>query len=326
MKKYICAFLGTALLTASVFSAVNFKAVECEGATPITLTVNNVEIKGAQQPTIINDITYVPLRLLFDNLGAQFTWDAENKSVHATKGGKSIKMWVGKNYSIVNGKEKENENVPVILDGYTYIPARYVTDAFGLEIQWDGQKRIVNIKDPTSKIQTSTTTTEKTTETTTQTTTEVTTKNPGDSVIPGVSRKLYTAVVQDFKQTADSYRLGGAETNPRFKTGTVNKLFAQWKRFVNTKEEESFEKAAESAYNSLLSSYKSFDNTYNNNVQYKGAGDCIRRYLEKAQKVISTFGQIEKTSDMSKKLGEFRSAYSGMSKELEQIRFEAKNK
>lgn len=46
---------------------------------------------------------------------------------------------------ILNGKQAELQNPPVIIDGNTYVPLRFVSESLGASVEWDNTKRVVTI-------------------------------------------------------------------------------------------------------------------------------------------------------------------------------------
>jgi len=67
-------------------------------STPDHLTIS-VKINGVQQeydqpPVIISGRTYVPLRGIFEALGASVGWDDKLKTITATRGGVTIRLTV----------------------------------------------------------------------------------------------------------------------------------------------------------------------------------------------------------------------------------------
>ena len=56
------------------------------------------------QPIIVQDRTLVPLRVIFEKVGAKLEWDDSIKTVKAVYEGKSILLPVGSNSATVNGE------------------------------------------------------------------------------------------------------------------------------------------------------------------------------------------------------------------------------
>ena len=89
----------------------------------------------------------VPVRYLGDALGAQTTWDVNNQAVTVTRGGLVIRMVIGSTTLTVDGLVQTMDQAPVISNGRTYLPARWVAEALGYNVSWNasGLQRTVVI-------------------------------------------------------------------------------------------------------------------------------------------------------------------------------------
>ena len=99
-------------------------------------------------PQIINSRTLVPMRVIFEELGAQVNWNGETQTVTSTKGDKTIILTVGSYTMYVNSKEVTLDVAPVIVNQRTMVPARAVSESFDLKVDWDGDTRSVFITNP----------------------------------------------------------------------------------------------------------------------------------------------------------------------------------
>lgn len=95
-------------------------------------------------PTIENGRTLVPLRAIFEPLGAQVQWNGETQIVTATKTGTEIKLIIG-GQAFMNG-QPVNLDVPAkVVEGRTMVPLRFVGEALGCEVGWDGNTQTITI-------------------------------------------------------------------------------------------------------------------------------------------------------------------------------------
>lgn len=99
-----------------------------------------------QPPYIDNGNTMVPMRALFEKLGFSVTWDDAERTAVASKGDLSISLPIGKAAASVNQIQYYLDAVPVIRDGSTYMPLRFVSEAAGAEVLWDGSTRTVTVQ------------------------------------------------------------------------------------------------------------------------------------------------------------------------------------
>jgi len=142
------------------------------GAEEVYIVVNDKQLTNlAMPPIIMNDRTLVPVREVFECLGAKVDWKESTREVNITYNDSIVILKIDFNNAIVNGKQTSMSVAPKIINDKTMIPLRFVSESLGLDVGWDSKTRIATIKE--NKV---TTTTEITTRTTTEITTEATTK------------------------------------------------------------------------------------------------------------------------------------------------------
>lgn len=99
-----------------------------------------------QNPVIENGRTLVPLRAIFETMGATVGWNDATRTVTATRGSDTIQLTLGDKILYKNGKAVMTMDVPAkSLNGRTVVPARAVAEAFGAQVGWINSARIVTI-------------------------------------------------------------------------------------------------------------------------------------------------------------------------------------
>jgi hypothetical protein len=83
--------------------------------------------------------TLVPVRYLADALGAQTRWDAGTQTVVVSTSVYSVSMEIGSTFLTVNGKTQMMDQAPVIKNGRTYLPAKWVANTLGYRVDWNAQ-------------------------------------------------------------------------------------------------------------------------------------------------------------------------------------------
>ena len=177
IKNVFCVLLSATMLLGGVSAVYG-------GEKSISLQINGSEISAEVPPTVIDGRTMVPVRAIFEAVGANIDFNAETKTITAKKGDTTVNMTVGAKIATVNSKEVQLDAPVVIVNGRTLAPARFVAETFGYTVQWDAENKIVKITGEESSTET---TTETSTETTTESTTETTTKATATSS----SKKYY---------------------------------------------------------------------------------------------------------------------------------------
>ena len=113
----------------------------------IKVTINNEELAFAdQEPVIINNRTLVPVRAIFEAIGADVSWLPASQRVVANTADTNVTMQIGNNDYFVNGAKKYLDVPPMLLNDRTMIPARAAAEAFGCIVDWDDSTKTVIIK------------------------------------------------------------------------------------------------------------------------------------------------------------------------------------
>lgn len=102
------------------------------------VNVDNEAVIYDAAPVIRNDRTLVPIRIVIETLGGKVDWNGVTKEVTLNIDGKEIKMTIGKTL------EKYGV-APVIIDGRTFVPVRFVADELGATVAWDDATKTVTI-------------------------------------------------------------------------------------------------------------------------------------------------------------------------------------
>ncbi len=100
---------------------------------------------------IMNDRTMVPMRKIFEVLGAEVEWDGENRIVTGKKEDTEIKLQIGNNIATKKISE-ETKNIeldvtPTIVNGRTLVPVRFIAESLDKKVGWDAENRAVIIID-----------------------------------------------------------------------------------------------------------------------------------------------------------------------------------
>lgn len=95
-------------------------------------------------PVIVEGRTLVPLRAIFEALGAEVGWDGNTQTVTATKATTEIKLIIG-GQAYKNGQLVTLDVPAKIVDGRTMVPLRFVSEAMGSQVDWDGNTQIITI-------------------------------------------------------------------------------------------------------------------------------------------------------------------------------------
>jgi hypothetical protein len=87
----------------------------------------------------------VPLRGIFESLGAQVNWYAPTSTISANKGATDVQLSIGDPRATVNGRTVLLDAPAMILNGSTMVPLRFVSEALGADVKWFEATQTVSI-------------------------------------------------------------------------------------------------------------------------------------------------------------------------------------
>lgn len=111
----------------------------------ITVKYNGQELSGDVPACISDGRTLVPLRLIFDAMGAEVKWDDTDKSITSSLADRTVVMKVGEQTMTKNGETVALDVPPVIMNGRTLVPVRAVAESFDADVRWDAESKTVII-------------------------------------------------------------------------------------------------------------------------------------------------------------------------------------
>jgi alpha-tubulin suppressor-like RCC1 family protein len=111
----------------------------------ITVTLDGKPIAFDQPPIIENGRTLVPMRAIFEALGATVYWNGDTRTVTATRGDTTIVLTVGSAAALVNGKRTELDVPAKLVNSRTLVPARFVAESLDCKVDWNNDTRTVVI-------------------------------------------------------------------------------------------------------------------------------------------------------------------------------------
>ena len=116
----------------------------------ITVMINDKELlieEGDTKPFVENERTLVPMRAIFEALGASIEWDEATKTVTSKSDNGNLEIQVGSDTVKVNGNEIKIDVPAKIVDGRTVVPVRVVAEGLNKTVDWNGEARTITISD-----------------------------------------------------------------------------------------------------------------------------------------------------------------------------------
>ncbi len=140
MKK-LCLLLAV-LMILPLFSAI----IPASAQENVKVVFNGTPMKFDVPPVILNGRTLVPLRAIFEALGAEVTWDDASETAIGVRRGVRVSVTVDSSAATINGKAVTLDQPAVLMDGRTLVPLRFISEAYGCEVGWDDATQTVSIK------------------------------------------------------------------------------------------------------------------------------------------------------------------------------------
>ena len=152
MKKFLSIFLS-AVMAALAFSILSFADLN---ETTVVLQVDNpiMTVDGKETeidpglgttPVIQNNRTLVPVRTIIEAMGGRVNWNGDTRTTTLTYNDGEIQLVIGSNTATLNGENAVLDAEPVIINGRTMLPIRFIAEGFGFNTEWDADTRSITI-------------------------------------------------------------------------------------------------------------------------------------------------------------------------------------
>jgi hypothetical protein len=112
-------------------------------AQPVTVVVNGQPVQFDQPPVVQAGRVFVPLRGVFERLGASVVYS--NGQINATAHGTSVSLTIGSLQATVGGHEETLDVAPFLVGERTLVPLRFVASALGATVNWNDSTSTVTI-------------------------------------------------------------------------------------------------------------------------------------------------------------------------------------
>jgi hypothetical protein len=116
------------------------------------VVVNGQLMVFDQPPVVAGGRILVPLRGVFEHLGATVLWNPATNVVTAQRGDTQVQLVVGGRQASVNGRVVLLDVPATIVGGRTLVPLRFVSEAMGAYVDWDNATRVVTITSGTTAL------------------------------------------------------------------------------------------------------------------------------------------------------------------------------
>ena len=111
------------LISAIILACMS--AAMCVAAEPeISVLLNGERLQFSVAPQLVNDRVMVPMRKIFESLGAEVVWEDDTQRITAAKGELKVVMQIDNPSMQVDGAEIILDSPPLLFGGSTLVPSR----------------------------------------------------------------------------------------------------------------------------------------------------------------------------------------------------------
>lgn len=121
--------------------------------TPPAFAAMNVQLNGQPltfdvPPVMESGRALVPMRAIFEALGARITWDPAGQTISAVhpERDRYVILKLGSTTAWVDGRDVTLDVAPSLIEGRTMVPLRFVSTAMGADVTYDGATQTVSIQ------------------------------------------------------------------------------------------------------------------------------------------------------------------------------------
>lgn len=132
------------LVAAVLFVALALAGSPVALAQQVTVTVNGEPLYLSPGPIERAGRVFVPLRGIFERLGAAVVYSAG--TINATKGSTTVSLHIGSTQATVSGQAQTLDVAPFIVGASTYVPLRFIAQSLGANVGYDASTRVVAIQ------------------------------------------------------------------------------------------------------------------------------------------------------------------------------------
>lgn len=159
LNKMAVLFMGAMMLAsnATVFASENSNVeIRLNLGSP-ELYINSQSVTVPAPFSAGAGTTMVPLRVISEAFGAEVNWDSASKGITIKYDNSEMKMYVNNTEAIVNGASEQLPSAPVVVNGTTMVPLRFISEKLGAEVSFDAQTKSVVVKKSAQKADTAST-------------------------------------------------------------------------------------------------------------------------------------------------------------------------
>lgn len=107
--------------------------------------VNQKSILLDQPPVILAGRTMVPLRFISETLGARVEWESNHRQITLLYPNLEVLLHLNQHAALVNQQKISLDVAPIVLNGRTLVPLRFISETLGFKVDWIEETNSVSI-------------------------------------------------------------------------------------------------------------------------------------------------------------------------------------
>ncbi len=147
-RKIAIGIIAVGVLSSSIVQTT-YNTAYAAGENTVKVLINGEALISDIPAYIRNSRTMIPLKVVVEKFGAQVKWDPVNYAVDIYKDNKTIRLYIDNRLVSYTENGVTSYDVsdvaPVIINSYTYVPLKLVSNALGLDATWNQARGEVNV-------------------------------------------------------------------------------------------------------------------------------------------------------------------------------------
>jgi len=137
--------IAAALIGLAVAGGILFMTTQSTAQSAIRVYVDGQIVNFDVPPNVIQGRVLVPLRGVFERLGATVDYDAKTQHIVAVRGDQTVELTLGSRQARLNGKPALLDVAAFTIGDRTMVPLRFISESLGASVQWVEASRVILI-------------------------------------------------------------------------------------------------------------------------------------------------------------------------------------
>lgn len=137
--------IAAALIGVAVAGGILFMTTHSTAQSAIRVYVDGQIVNFDVPPNVIQGRVLVPLRGVFERLGATVDYDGRTQHIVAVRGDQTVELTLGSRQARLNGKPALLDVAAFTIGDRTMVPLRFVSESLGASVQWVEASRVILI-------------------------------------------------------------------------------------------------------------------------------------------------------------------------------------